>query len=206
MANNNKRKRGIDEILNETLPEKSKELYNKRWLDFMEYMGDPPHRPMENDYLQYFDYLHGEKKQQASSLWSVYSSLNSIHQREFAEKLQTFPRITQLLKSYNNTYERKVAKVCESHDINQFFHMELNTAYWIVRKAVVAVALCGGLRCAEVRDITFSDVAQKGDEYEISIVRKKQRGEKKKSTFIVPLPFSSHLTTFFFETCFFIVV
>ena len=109
-------------------------------------MGDPTRRPTEEDYLQYFDYLHTEKKQEASSIWAIYSSLNSIHQREFAEKLQVYPRVTQLLKRYNDTYVRKVAKVFEVEQIDDFFRMELNTAYWIVRKAVVAIAICGGLR------------------------------------------------------------
>ena len=153
-------KRNVDEILNDTLPEKSKELYNKRWLNFMEFMGEPFRRPSEEDYLQYFDYLHTEKKHKASAIWSIYSSLNCIHQREFAERLQTYARITQLLKTYNNTYERKVAAVFEPDVIDKFLRMELITAYWIVRKAVVSVALCGGLRCAEVREVAFCDVTE----------------------------------------------
>ena len=189
-----KAKRGVDEILNETIPKNSKELYVKRWLDFMDFMGAPSRRPNEDDYLQYFDFLHNEKK--ASSIWSIYSSLNSIHQREFGEKLQVYPRVTQLLKTYNSTYKRKVASVFEGHHIDTFFQMELITAYWVVRKAVVAVAICGGLRCAEVRDIEFSDVIQKENEYEILVVRKKQRGEVKKSKFIVPQPFYLHLATY----------
>ena len=85
-------KRKIDEILNESLPEASKELYQKKWLQFMEFMGEF-RQPMETDYLQYFDYLHNEKKQKASTIWSTYSSLNSIHQRDVAEILQNFPKV-----------------------------------------------------------------------------------------------------------------
>ena len=106
-------KRRVDDILNETLPEKSKELYLKRWMDLMDFMGEPARRPTETDYLQYFDFLKTTKNHAASSVWSIYSSLNSIHQREFNEKLQSFPRVTQLLKTYNTTYERKVASILE---------------------------------------------------------------------------------------------
>ena len=91
-------KRGVDKILDETLTDNSKELYRKRWLNFMEFMGDPTRRPTEEDYLQYSDYLHTETKPEASTLWSIYSSLNSIHQREFAEKLQVYPRVTVIKK------------------------------------------------------------------------------------------------------------
>lgn len=43
-------KRCIDEILSDTLPNASRETYNKKWRDF------------KADYLQYFDNLHTEKK------------------------------------------------------------------------------------------------------------------------------------------------
>ena len=49
-------KRRIDEILDETLPENSKQLYLKRWTEFLEFLGDT-RRPTEEDYLQYFDFL-----------------------------------------------------------------------------------------------------------------------------------------------------
>ena len=91
-------KRNIDEILNDTLPEQSKELYNKKWEEFKSYIGEKP-KPEEADYIQYFDYLHTDKKLKASSVWSAYSMLNAVHQREFGEKLQAFPRVTQLLKT-----------------------------------------------------------------------------------------------------------
>ena len=146
-------KRKVDDILNETLPENSKELYLKRWGELMDFMGEPTRRPTETDFIQYFDYLKVEKGQAASSLWSIYSSLNSVYQREFSDKLQSFPRIAQLLKSYTATYTRKVASIFQSSDVDNFLNMELSTNYWTVRKAVVGMALAGGLRCAEVGDV-----------------------------------------------------
>ena len=96
-------KRNINEILDDSLPTASKEIYHKKWIQFMDFIGEF-RRPTETDYLQYFDQLHSVKNQKASTIWSTYSCLNSIHQREFSEKLQCYPRITQLLKTYNNTY------------------------------------------------------------------------------------------------------
>ena len=89
-------KRKIDEILNDTLPGPSRDLYNKKWQEFKHFVGEKS-KPEEGDYLQYFYHLHTEKKFKASTLWSTYYMLNSIHQREFGEKLQMFPRVTQLL-------------------------------------------------------------------------------------------------------------
>lgn len=68
------KKRNVEEILNDVLPENSKDVYKKRWLAFMDFIGEPIRRPTEDDYLQYFDYLKTEKKMEASSLWSIYSS------------------------------------------------------------------------------------------------------------------------------------
>jgi outer membrane protein assembly factor BamD (BamD/ComL family) len=100
----------VDEILNDTLPEPSKETYNKKWVEFNNFIGEKP-KPEEADYIQYFDNLHTEKKLKALTIWCTYSMLNAVHQRELGEKLQAYPRVTQLLKSYNSTYERKVVSV-----------------------------------------------------------------------------------------------
>ena len=100
-------KRKIEEIMDDILPGSSRDLYNKKWEEFKRFVGEKT-KTDEGDYLQYFDHLHTGKKFKASTLWSTYSMLNSIHQREFAEKLQVFPRVTQLLKSYNVDYERVV--------------------------------------------------------------------------------------------------
>ena len=50
-------KRSIDVILNDTLPQESKEAYQKAWDEFLAFVGEKQ-KPEENDYLQYFDHLH----------------------------------------------------------------------------------------------------------------------------------------------------
>ena len=112
----NMEKRNVDEILSGSLPEKSKELYIKKWEEFVTFKGDRE-KPTETDFLQYFDYLRTNSKLKASSLWNTYSMLNAMLQREFGEKLQIYPRVTQLLKSYNANYTRKVASVFEKEQI-----------------------------------------------------------------------------------------
>ena len=129
--------------------------------------------------MQYFDILHTQKKMKSSTLWSTYSMLNSIHQRNYGECLQNFPRITQQLKSYNSSYSRKVASVFETKDINQYRSLEENTPYVLVRKAIIVISICGRLRTSELRDLTFESVVQKGDAFEVNLTRKKtKRGEK----------------------------
>ena len=58
-------------------------------------------------------------------------------------------------------------------------------------------ALCGGLRTAELRELNFECIVKNGDVYDVELIRKKQKGEKKTSTLIVPLSLAEHLTNYF---------
>ena len=128
-------------------------------------------KPEESDYLQYFDYLHNVKGLKASTLWSIYSMLNAIHQREYGARLQNiFPRLTQLLKTYNSTYERKVASVFQKKDIDEYLSIKETTPYVLVRKAIVAIAISGGLRTSELRALNVDDLVHNGETYIVSLV------------------------------------
>ena len=181
--------------MNDTLPQPSKETYNKKWVEFKNFIGEKP-TPEEADYIQYFDNLHTEKKFKASTIWCTYSMLNAVHQREFGEKLQAYPRVTQLLKSYNLTYERKVASVFNKKAVEDYLSLTENTPFVLLRKAIIVTALSGGFRTAEVRDLSFDNLVQKGDTYEVTLQRKKQNGEKKISMFIIPSSLASHITNY----------
>ena len=114
----------------------------------------------------------------------------------FNQKLQIYPRLTQLLKSYNENYSRKVSKVFEKSQIYDYLSMQDDSPFHIVRRAVVSIAISGGLRSSEMRMLTFKDVILKGDVYEITLLRKKQNGEKKTSMFIVPASLAVHITNY----------
>ena len=63
-------KRSGDEILNDSLPEQSKNLNKKKWVEFISFTGEKP-KPLESNYIQYFDHFHKNKKLEASSIWSI---------------------------------------------------------------------------------------------------------------------------------------
>ena len=143
-------KRPIAEIMENSMPNKSKDEYTKTWKAFLEFVGED-RKPTEDEYLQYFDHLHEIREYAASTLWKMYSMLNYMHQRNYNESLQLLtPKLTQLMKSYNVTYQRKVASVFTKEEIDTFLNMkELDEdPFWIMRKAVVVVYLSGGLRSA----------------------------------------------------------
>lgn len=71
----------------------------------------------------------------SSSMWVIYSYLNVIMKNRYNMKMQAFPRITSLLKSYDTDIKRKAA-VFESQDIQQFIENPENSPYWTVRKVI----------------------------------------------------------------------
>ena len=189
LTDNMANKRPVEEILSGLMPSKSKDDYEKAWKQFILFTEKEGEKPTESDYIQYFDFLHNVKNYAASTLWKTYSMLNYMHQRFYNEKLQTLTaQLTQLVKTYNDDYQRKCAEVFTYEEINRFLNTdEINSEpYWVLRKALVVIALAGGLRCAEVTDLQFSDFKDRGDSYSFEIKRKKQVGEKKSTLFIVP--------------------
>ena len=82
----------------------------------------------------------------SSSMWTYYSQINGVIKGIYGEKLQMFPCITSLLKSYD-VDEKKKAACFEYDDISAFVtHPDTSTPYWLVRKVVIILTYFGGLR------------------------------------------------------------
>ena len=104
-------KRKIEDIIEESLPQTSKDIYLKAWKDFMEYTQSDG-QPSEDDYIQYFDYLHRPpKNMKASSLWSLYSKLNSVSQMKYRFKLQNYPQLKAVSKNTLLNSKTKMTKI-----------------------------------------------------------------------------------------------
>ena len=112
-------KRLTDEIIGDIHPMKSCKKYDTKWKEFIGFVELNDRKPTEEDFLQFFDHLRNERKLASSTLWSVYSMLNNKFQLNFGEKLQKFPRLTMLLKSYEAGYVRKTASTLWR---NKFYH------------------------------------------------------------------------------------
>ena len=115
-------------------------------------------KPTEEDFIQYFDYLKGVKKLAANTIWSQYSMLNHKFQALFGEKLQKFPRITMLLKSYENGYVRKKSKIFSKEQIENFLKNAPDDGEFIHIKVAILLCYFGGLRCADLVNINCSDL------------------------------------------------
>ena len=81
------------------------------------------------------------------------------------------------------THEKKKAKILDEEETLEFMTKAPNhNRYWLVRKAIVAINLYGGLRGQKIRDIDRSDVKPITNGYEITYWVSKRRKDKKKNT------------------------
>ncbi len=111
----------VSDILNSLGPAKSGKVYMKTRQEFKAKTEEPK----EDNYLQYLDYLRRTKNMKASMLWTKYSILNNHSQLHFRVRLQVWPRIKTLLKSYESNYTRKKAQVFTKQEIDQLMGQDL---------------------------------------------------------------------------------
>ncbi len=106
----------FDQLMKETYPAKSKEIYLGAYRNFeiflkSEKQYDPTAVPTETQLLNYFHYLKTIKGWKSTTIWSQYSRLNGVLKRRCSISLKNFPNITNLLKSYEVGHQVKKANV-----------------------------------------------------------------------------------------------
>ena len=128
--------------------------------------------------MAYFKYLHEEKKAASSSMWTYYSYINSICQRKYSVRLQQFPRITQLLKSYDTDVKEK-AEIFDETLIKGFMVEKVHDTYWLVRQVIAIMGFFGGLRFQECALLELERIKKDPMGYYVYMSRKKQRRSDK---------------------------
>ena len=74
-----------DESVFSQIKEKSRNAYVKSWEDFKSYLAGHNFEechPGEEDIISFFNHLRNEKKMASSSIWTIYSYINSVMKRE----------------------------------------------------------------------------------------------------------------------------
>jgi hypothetical protein len=93
----------------------------------------------------------------SSSLWTVNSCLNSIFKRKYNAKLQDLPRLTLLIKGFNDDVKQKAA-IFDDAVLKEFMLSRKNDSYWLVRQAICIVSFFGGLRYQECMDLELEKI------------------------------------------------
>ena len=79
-----------DESVFSQIKEKSRNAYVKSWEDFKSYLTGHDFEechPGEEDIISFFNHLRNEKKMASSSIWTIYSYINSVIKRKYGWKL-----------------------------------------------------------------------------------------------------------------------
>ena len=174
-----------------TVKEKSRNKYLKVWLDFREFYPSVEHEfdarmPYERELHYYFLNLRQSEKKASSTLWTIYSMLNTVIKAKYGVSLKSIPRISALLKSFD-TDTKKKASVFTMEELKQFCSdPNLEGPYWEARKAIAIVAYFGGLRLTEIMSLELERFTITPSGILVSHSRAKQRSDKRESKFCVP--------------------
>ena len=185
----------LAEIYKELGPGKSESVYKKRWEEFISYVGTE--EPQEAEFAKYFSHLKNDKKFKSSSLWSVYSILNSYNKRLYGKSLKdSYPRLLLLLKQYQSGYVRKVASTFTLSQLCDFFRLEDPCPKTVLAKALAAIAWSGGLRSEELWALKREDLVSTDQGFRIDLRRCKQRGELRTTDILIPKNLEDHSICF----------
>lgn len=91
-----------------------------------------------------------------------------------------------MLKQYETGYVRKVAHIFTPEQIYLAIQLNLYSPEWILRKCAIALAFCGGLRCAELKAIKYGDIETDQEGCWVAYAPAKKRGEQTENKFLVP--------------------
>jgi len=89
----------------------SRKQYRRTWSQFQGFLADFDFEsgpPGEESFMEFFKHLRTEKNYASSSLWTLYSCLNSVLKRKYNYKLQDHPRLTMLIKGFDTDVKDKV--------------------------------------------------------------------------------------------------
>ena len=115
------------------------------------------------DYIQYDKFNHQGK------IWIIF-----------------FPRITSLLKSYDTNIKHKT-DIFSTDEVQIFVNNKaISGACWFVRKAVVVLAFCGGLRHCESFNLVLERFSSTKEGVYVMHEHVKQKSDKQNSKFLVP--------------------
>ena len=189
-------KRTAAMILKDAKSLKTQSKYDQAWDNFCRFNDNADVRELtEEIFIQYFDYLIREKKFVYSTLWSIFSMLNSESQVRSGPKLNDYARLILLIKSQEKGYSPKQGSILSSEEIDQFLENAPFTGFYTLQKAALVIGMFGGLRCNEMANLVTTDISKSGDngywvEYSVS----KQKQDNVRNKFYIPEKHASHIT------------
>ena len=92
-----------DEEAFDSIKPKSRPIYKKAWEKMKSFESNHDFEkdiPAEDILLRYFKHLWSSGTA-SSTLWTTYSLINAVIKAKYGERLQKYPRLTSLIKSFD---------------------------------------------------------------------------------------------------------
>jgi hypothetical protein len=180
------------DLMSESYPAKSKVVYLKAFKEFERYLKgqnqwQPNTVPSDLQVMNYFHHLRKVLKWAPTTLWSTYARINAVMKRVYGVSLNSYSRVSDVLKSYDSGHTIKQAGIFTPQQIEDFVtDPQLSSKYWLVRKVVCLVGYYGGFRNVELKSLVFENCEHDSMGYWFSFARAKQRGRVDETTICVP--------------------
>ena len=150
--------------------------YQKMWLKFYHEngRGDPFDDLLMKSFFE-------EKRQQyaPSTLWVIYSCINSYYIDAYNYNLKQFPRLTKYLKNLTARYVKTKSRILGPEEIHTVLEYCMRSSEPLYVNCGVGIALLyyGLLRTDDVQKINEEDVSfnQKENKYEVSFTHMRKR-------------------------------
>ena len=179
-------------LMSDSYPAKSKLVYLKAFKLFERYLKSnnqwtPNVAPTDLQVLNYFYHLRHQLKYAPTTLWSVYARINAVFKRLYGVSLNSYKRVSDVLKSYESGHIVKQAGIFTPQQIEDFVtDPELSSKYWLVRKVVCLVGYFGGFRNIELKSLKFENCELDKMGYWFRFARSKQRGRLEPTSICIP--------------------
>ena len=180
------------ELMSESYPVKSKMVYLKAFKLFERFLKSknqwqPNTVPSDLQVLNYFYYLKNDLKYAPTTLWSTYARINAVMKRIYGVSLNSYSRVSDILKSYDSGHVVKQAGIFTPQQIEDFISdPQLSSKYWLVRKVVCLVGYYGGFRNVELKSLKFENCELDCMGFWFRFARAKQRGRVEETTVCIP--------------------
>ena len=180
------------DLMSDSYPAKSKLVYLKAYKLFERFLKSknqwtPNVAPTDLQVLNYFYHLRHELKFAPTTLWSIYARINAVFKRLYGISLNSYKRVSDVLKSYESGHIVKQAGIFTPQQIEDFVtDPELASKYWLVRKVVCLIGYFGGFRNIELKSLKFENCELDEMGYWFRFARSKQRGRLEPTSICVP--------------------
>lgn len=109
-----------EEAIASLLPQKSCEIYKKRFLDYRKWCSEQHAENFTDEKVLLAYFLQRSKKFKASSLWSQYSMIKATMISESNVDISKYSKLRAFLKRQNDHYKPKKSKTLNFDNITDF--------------------------------------------------------------------------------------